>query len=539
MAKIRIEWVPVQAFSLGLLGFDHLHLVYQQDDGDAPGSQDGWYVMEGVRDPTGDGALLGIEGADGRTTLAAANVAAREELIAKIGTPAYRGSRSLPFDGEEFRAWETMASVARDIERQDFPYIAYALPGSPTPTINSSSAIASLIHYSGLDPSARLPFGVHLSPGYTTLLGTSGDDTLRAEHGFTTLLGGLGRDELIGGFETDRIDKLYGGEGDDLFHWSSGFNIVHGGQPQLGYAADGTDVIDYSGAGTVTISFNRHWIAHKVPTYVARFENGRDHLFSIERIQWNEITDRIVLGNDVSLVEDDVILSPRADADGAFAPRHMRSGLLVPVGDVGTSIRSIVDHELAPDDRSLELAGQAVTGRGNAVANRLIGNGMANRLEGLDGDDTLYGGGGDDLLIGGAGSDGYVYVTGDGNDVIIDDGPASDSDALVLAGGIGPGDVAVYRPAASPGDLGLALAGGGRIEIRNFAAGDGIERVLFDDAPPLSREELQSLAEVAPLLDGDRSGPSSGLTADWPEVACEDGCAPIGPYFAAIDGWLF
>ncbi len=68
-----------------------------------------WFVMEGVREQTADGAFLGIEGADGRTTLSVANLAAREDLIAKIGTPDYRGSRMLAYDGDEFQAWETMA----------------------------------------------------------------------------------------------------------------------------------------------------------------------------------------------------------------------------------------------------------------------------------------------------------------------------------------------------------------------------------------------------------------------------------------------
>ena len=113
---------------------------------------------------------------------------------------------------------------------------------------------------------------MHLSPGMATLLGTGADDRMRIEHGFTTLLGGRGRDTFEGSAASRQIEKFYGGEGDDIFRWSPGFNIVHGGQPQLAYASDGTDVIDYSGAGEVTITFNRHWIPHKVPNFVAVFE---------------------------------------------------------------------------------------------------------------------------------------------------------------------------------------------------------------------------------------------------------------------------
>ncbi len=428
MPRIRIEWVPVRAFGLGLLGFDHLQLVFQPSDVDTANGQDAWFVMEGVREAGPDGALLGIEGADGRTTLSVANLAARDALLAKIGTPEYRGSRALPYGGDEFRAWEIMASYARDIEMQDFPYVAYGLPGSPTPTVNSSSAVASLIFYSGLDPSQQLPYGVHLSPGMATRLGTSGDDAMRIECGFTTLLGGSGRDELLGGSAPDVIEKLYGGRGDDLFHWSAGFNIIHGGQPNVGYAADGVDVMDYSGAGTVTITANRHWVPHKSPNYVAVSSAGHDHLYSIERIQWNESTDHIVLGRGVDLVEDGVILEGAQTSAGTG-----NRGAVPP-----TRSGRLIDNDLPP-------------------THRLVGNDASNVLTGSDGDDTLYGGGGSDRLIGGGGSDGYVYLPGDGSDVIVENGAASDIDTLILGGGIAPADVSLYRPSSAPDDLVLSL----------------------------------------------------------------------------------
>jgi Ca2+-binding RTX toxin-like protein len=506
MPCIRIEWIPVQLFALGLLGFDHLQLVYQPDDLGNQSRQDDWYVMEGVREVARDGTFLGIEGADGRTTLSVANLAAREELIAKIGTPEVRGSRCLACDGAAFGAWETMASYARDIEEQDYPYIAYGLPGSPTPTVNSSSAIASLIYYSGLDASERLPFGLHVSPGTTTLLGTGGNDVLRIDKSFTTLLGGRGNDEFFGGSDRDRIDKLYGGEGDDLFHWSPGFNIVHGGQPGLSYAHDGSDVMDYSGAGTVSITFNRYWIPHKVPNYVVVFPSGVDHLFSIERIQWNDTTDRVVLGKGVDLVEDNVILDPspfeRSQADGHGAAHHVRSGRLRG-DDGGAPIISAADYTLADGERNLELVGSAVRGEGNALPNRLLGDGADNILVGYGGDDVLYGGPGDDQLIGGTGSDTYVYLDGDGNDVIVEEAAPGEINQLVLAGGIEPREVSFYRPRQSPDDLLLALAEGGCILIKGFLASPsaGIERVVFDHDPAWERDDLERFARAAPLLD--------------------------------------
>jgi len=513
MPRIRIEWVPVQMYGLGRLGLDHLQLVFEPGEAGAD-SQDSWFVLEGSRDPTPYGIFLAVDGADGRTTLSAANLASRAELADKIGTPALRGSRPLPYGGDEFRAWETMASFAREIDTQDFPYIAYGLPGSPTPTINSSSVVASLIHYSGLDPTHTLPYGMHLSPGMSTLLGTSGDDHLRIEHGFTTLLGGGGEDTFTGSADPNVIEKFYGGEGDDLVRWSPGFNIVHGGQPQLAYANDGTDAMDYSGAGDVTISFNRHWIAHKVPNYVATFGTGVDHLFSIERLQWSDKTDRIVLGKGIDLLEDNRVMQPAADA-GAH---HMRSAFI------------IADDRAAIGDAS----------SGDAGNNRLIGTAGNDVIDAKAGDDTLYGGAGDDVLIGGPGSDGYVYLQGDGHDIVIDLAhDRDDIDELVLAGGIVPEAVHVFR--IGDRDLLLVVPEGSILVSEFFGApGAGIEFVVFDHAPAWTREDIEQrlIPGTLPV-----SADAEASVADhWPLCCTPDAAESQSAWFSyseASAGQLF
>lgn len=482
MPRIRIEWTPVQLYGLGRLGFDHLQLVFEPGEGGSP--QDDWFVMEGVREATSVGTFLGIEGANGRTTLSAANLAARAELAEKIGTPELRGSRPLPFGGDEFQAWEAMSSYAREIEAEDYPYIAYGLPGSPTPSINSSSAVATLIHYSGLDPTLTLPYGMRLSPGTSTLLGTAGDDRLRAEHGFTTLLGGRGDDLLIGSASEHRIEKFYGGEGDDIFRWSPGFNIVHGGQPQLSYAADGTNVIDYSGAGEVTITFNRHWVPHKAPSFIATFATGVDHLFSVERIQWNAKTDHIELGKGIDLLEDDRVHQPRASLD---EPELRVAGLV------------------ADDPAALGGASS-----GTDADDRLVGTDAGEVIDAMGGDDTLYGSGGDDILVGGRGSDGYVYLAGDGNDIIIDLAEDTGLDELLLTGGLAPEDVGVFR--SGERDLVLSVPGGSILVSGFFASpGSGIERIVFDHDPPWTRDDLDQRA--VPIASGELADAHADILA--------------------------
>ena len=314
MPKIRIERYPVQAFKLGALGFDHLQLLYQPDDTPSGAVQDNWLLIEGLRERTLEGVRLSVEGWEGRTTLADANGSVfGDELAAKIETPDDRGSRFIPVDGDEHSAWSTMASFAGDIEAQGFPYIAFSLPGSSLPTINSSSLVASLLYYIGVDIASVMPFQARFSPGTTTLLGSSGDDHLSIVHSFTTIVGGEGKDVLHGGDEAGHIDKLYDGKDDDRFVWSKGFNIVHGGQPELAYEKDGMDLLSYAGAGTIRIEANPYAMPHYRPDFIVTTASGLDHLYSIEQIAWDPRSDHIVLGKGVSLVERPVTFAPQVD----------------------------------------------------------------------------------------------------------------------------------------------------------------------------------------------------------------------------------
>ena len=204
-------------------------------------------------------------------TLANANLAARADLADKIGTPEHRGSRALPYWGDEFGAWETMASYARDIEAEDYPYIAFGLPGSPTPTVNSTSAIASLIHYSGLDPTQRLPYGMHLSPGMATLLGTGADDSMRTEHGFTTLLGGAAATCSKAAQRRGRSRSSTAARATTSSAGRPGSTSCTAGSRSSPMRPTAPTSSTTPAPARSPSRFNRHWIPHKVPNFVAVF----------------------------------------------------------------------------------------------------------------------------------------------------------------------------------------------------------------------------------------------------------------------------
>lgn len=317
MPSVRVERLPVKAMGLGLLGFDHLQIVFRSDFGgsETAARQDDWFVIEGLREASGAGLRLAVEGWQGGTTLSEANGGLiGDGLVARIGAPDARGGQDIAFGGEAMTLWATLASYAADIEAQQFPYIAIALAGSPLPVLNSTSLVASLLHHAGLDVDLALPTGLRFSPGRATLLGTSRADDLRAGDGFTTLVGGDGADTLSGG--DNPIEKFYGGRGNDTFRWSAGANVFHGGQPGLAYADDGHDTVDYTGAGAIRIEALPAGQAHVQPDFIVTHRLGQDRLLSIEEIVWDAERDSVTVGEGVGLSAVPP-RPPSQDADGA------------------------------------------------------------------------------------------------------------------------------------------------------------------------------------------------------------------------------
>ena len=118
MGTIRVEAVPVQSYGLGLLRFDHLQLVYQ-DETDFIDSQDYWYVIEGIQDGPLLAATLGASGDNGRLSLGVANGASRDALIAKIGTPETRGSRIIKSGFNALTLWDSYGVLCRPDRRSE------------------------------------------------------------------------------------------------------------------------------------------------------------------------------------------------------------------------------------------------------------------------------------------------------------------------------------------------------------------------------------------------------------------------------------
>lgn len=447
MSRIRVERTSIEGW-LGFFGADHLLLTYEPA---AFVDQVDWYGMEGARvflagSPT---PVLQVAGANGTTTLATLNVFLdgtryvvpnATELANMIGTPQERGSRALPFLDPD-NAWSTMAGYARLIDQEAFPYTATTLTFTASAALNSTSLIASLLHYAGTDLSANLPFGLGFSPGRETLLGTGGNEELRIENGFTSIYGGGGTDTFYGSDDPSVRERFYGGKADDIFNWSKGSNVYHGGQKALPYANDGIDTVVYDEIGPFYVRLpSIDHIPHYNAEFVVEHTTGEDWLLSIERLEWRDKSDFITLGPGVDLIQEglDFHLGAEAAADPAedrgdivdFA--QVGGGLLLNAVNADTLFAQFAQSDAKglwleeaewvigtdSDDRIYLTANMRggdggggndlIDGRLAAAGSGLTAEGATARLEGGAGNDIIVSTAGMTVAKGGAGNDTFV-----------------------------------------------------------------------------------------------------------------------------------
>jgi len=234
----------------------------------------------------------------------------------------------------------------------------------------------------------------------TSLLGTSGNDTLAAStagstaHGLAgndLLNGNIGHDLLSGGSGNDTLngaagnDTLQGNAGNDLIRGGAGNDNLGGGADRdTIYGGDGRDTItDPSGDDTIYGEAGDDLISDAAGANVIWGGPGNDTITSgagRDRIYGDAGNDRINAG-----AGDDAIWG----------------------GDGNDTITGAAGHD------TIDAGGgnDSVTGGdGNDVLSGNYGN---DNLNGMNGNDRLLGGQGNDTLIGGAGLDTLLGGIGD------------------------------------------------------------------------------------------------------------------------------
>ncbi|MCU7869288.1 MAG: hypothetical protein KZQ98_12250 [Candidatus Thiodiazotropha sp. (ex Lucinoma borealis)] len=286
--------------------------------------------------------------------------------------------------------------------------------------------------------------------GDDALVGSGADEVLIAGTGNDTLTAGLGNDELLGGV------------GDDTY-------VYTGGQDTLEDTA-GTDLLRFENG----ITFNQvaSGLRKSGDDLVLRVDGGPDQITLTDFFLGGDyLVETIEFATGGSLTAEQIF--------GAFglAVRSAQSDFVQTVTGSST------------DDAALSGGDQADLIQGYNGDDALLGNSGDDRLVGGNGADSLTGGTGNDVLSGGRGDDIYVFMAGDGEDLI--DNLGGGFDTLQFEG-IDFNQVASGLM-KSGDDLILQVSGGtDQITLLDFFQGGdhAVDQLTFASGGAISAEQI-------------------------------------------------
>ena len=386
------------------------------------------------------------------------------------------------------------------------------MPWSATLATMCCKAMTGMTQLAGGDGTDQLVGGL----GTDTLWGDAGDDILQGDEGNDQLMGGDGLDQLLGRLGNDTLD---GAAGNDLLWGDDGNDVLAGGAGDdhlTGGAGSDTLV---GGAGTDTI------LADAQDQIVFAMGDGKDFLqhetgatlaaFSfVDGIRPEDLRINTgVVGADPAQY---LVLTYGTDLSAPDQVFIQDGGL-----DLGQTYTfgntTLTQLEL------MQYATEALSLRGNALANIIYGGTQADALYGYAGDDTLDGGRGNDWLYGDAGNDTYHFGRNAGADTVSDwDTTAGNMDTVLLALGISPDAVALDRMGS---DLILTLdESPTQLTMRNYFLGDDYraERIVFGDGTVWTPQETASLViSGSPNVMSGSSGNDTFIVDDLGDMVME------------------
>ena len=223
--------------------------------------------------------------------------------------------------------------------------------------------------------------------GVTTINGTAAADALTGTPGRDLIYGLASNDTLYGYAENDMLDggagtdTMYGGAGDDTYYVDATADVC------VENADEGTDSVISTATYTLSANIENLTINNAAA-------NGTGNALN------NTITCTGAFNN---------VLNGGLGADTMIGGAGNDTYYVDNVGDLVIElpgegvelVRSTISYVLPDnvDNLTLEAAGGAINGTGNALNNTLTGNASANVLDGGLGADTMNGGNGDDTYV--------------------------------------------------------------------------------------------------------------------------------------------
>lgn len=292
-----------------------------------------------------------------------------------------------------------------------------------------------------------------------------GNDVLDGGAGTDTLIGGAGNDVLDGGRFDHAIDVLYGGTGDDDYHFGfgDGRTLVYasdGGSDRVvfraGLTPDDVHLQPDTTGNNLIIGISLNGIDIGDELIVSNWYRGNSVAMFVfdDGLSWTsayvETATDLPIDDTTTVDNGGVILAATEQVDVSFGGGGNDEVYLLAGADLFAAgggddrvFGGSGDDQLQGNDGDDLIAGEAGDDQlyGQAGGDALYGGAGSDALSGGPGADSLSGGAGPDELLGGLGNDSYRYERGDGDDIIRDDGGSADR--IAFGRSIAPGDVTV------------------------------------------------------------------------------------------------
>lgn len=298
--------------------------------------------------------------------------------------------------------------------------------------------------------------------GYDTLTGGAGNDTLNGGSGQDTLDGGSGNDVFILGNDAQlyHFNKVLGGAGEDTILGSSGDDVL---RVKSLSAANSIETIDGGGGNDVLTTFGEGDIDLTGVTVIGieriaagagnsdvtgtdgadtiQAGNGANSLFGAGGDDTFLVTNNATTSDTFNGGDGNDRILGTAD-DNTISVQNLTAANSIETIDGGAGYDRIVGSAFANtiDLSTISVSGiEEIDGGGNSDV--ITGSAGADFIKGNSGNDNLTGGGGNDTLEGGSGDDTYVFVPGDGQDLIRNNDAVSANDRLLFGGSVTANDV--------------------------------------------------------------------------------------------------
>ena len=329
------------------------------------------------------------------------------------------------------------------------------------------------------------------------LEGAAGNDTLIGHAGNDTLDGSLGADSLLGG------------SGDDVYV------IDDAGDAVIENTNEGLDSVNSS----VTYSLSAH-VENLTLTGSAAINATGNALNNV--ITGNTANNRLNGGDGNDTMDGGLGLDSLIGGLGDDVYVVNQSGVVISesANQGLDTVWSSVAWTLASNLENLTLTGTAaISGKGNALNNLIIGNSAGNTLNGDAGADTLIGGFGDDLYLIDTLDDVVIENAGEGNDAVkcsISYTLGANVEQLILLGGAAinaTGNELANRLTGNSADN--VLIGG--VGMDTLSGGGGSDTFWFNVvASPGNRDTITDFVSGVDKLQFSVSALTAlGATGQW------------------------